>query len=81
MYELIIALSAILFAGIKAYSQQGYPDANKESSGVWVATVSNVDWPSRPGLSIDLQREELVKILDKHKSERLNVNRFRSAQK
>jgi uncharacterized lipoprotein YddW (UPF0748 family) len=37
----------------------------REFRGVWVATVSNIDWPSKPGLPSDEQRGELVAIFDK----------------
>ena len=32
----------------------------REFRGVWVATVSNIDWPSKKGLSSDEQRAELA---------------------
>lgn len=32
-----------------------------------MATVSNIDWPSSPGLSASLQQEEILEILDRHK--------------
>ncbi|WP_437088617.1 glycoside hydrolase family 10 protein [Streptomyces sp. enrichment culture] len=32
--------------------------------GMWLATVANRDWPSRPGLSGAEQREDLVEYLD-----------------
>jgi uncharacterized lipoprotein YddW (UPF0748 family) len=32
---------------------------------VWVATVQNIDWPSKPGLPSGRQKRELVAILDK----------------
>jgi len=48
------------------------PTAPREFRGVWVATVANIDWPSRPGLSSDQQKRELIAILDKAKS--LNMN-------
>ena len=35
------------------------PSALREFRGVWVATVANIDWPSRPGLSSDEQQKEL----------------------
>ncbi|MEW1605074.1 family 10 glycosylhydrolase [Streptomyces sp. NPDC093808] len=35
-----------------------------EMRGMWVATVTNRDWPSRPGLSAERQRAELVAHLD-----------------
>jgi uncharacterized lipoprotein YddW (UPF0748 family) len=33
--------------------------------GLWVATVANIDWPSRSTLTADQQRAELVSILDR----------------
>lgn len=32
--------------------------------GVWVATVANIDWPSAPGLSQEIQQAEATRILD-----------------
>jgi uncharacterized lipoprotein YddW (UPF0748 family) len=32
--------------------------------GMWLATVANRDWPSRPGLSADEQRRDLIAHLD-----------------
>ncbi len=36
----------------------------REFRGLWLATVTNVDWPSRAGLSPEQQRAELVEYLD-----------------
>lgn len=41
--------------------------------GVWLATVANRDWPSRPGLSADRQRAELIAHLDTAVRNRLNT--------
>jgi uncharacterized lipoprotein YddW (UPF0748 family) len=35
-----------------------------EFRGAWVATVSNIDWPSRPGLSDAEQQAEIDRIVD-----------------
>jgi uncharacterized lipoprotein YddW (UPF0748 family) len=40
---------------------------------VWVATVENIDWPSRPGLSTREQQQELLEILDRAVQLRLNA--------
>jgi uncharacterized lipoprotein YddW (UPF0748 family) len=32
--------------------------------GVWIATVDNIDWPSRPGLPASVQQQEFVHLLD-----------------
>lgn len=45
----------------------------REFRGVWVATVNNIDWPSRPGLSSWGQRQELLAILDHAAALRLNA--------
>ena len=39
---------------------------------VWVATVKNMDWPSKPGLSIAQQMKEAIAYLDK--AVELNLN-------
>ncbi|MGY3054565.1 uncharacterized lipoprotein YddW (UPF0748 family) [Pedobacter sp. UYEF25] len=45
----------------------------REFRGVWVATVANIDWPSKPGLTTDQQKQELIGILDRHKAEGMNA--------
>lgn len=32
--------------------------------GIWIASVANIDWPSKPGLSAEQQRAELTSLLD-----------------
>lgn len=44
-----------------------------EMRGVWLATVSNRDWPSQPGLSAERQRTELLAHLDTAVRNRLNT--------
>jgi uncharacterized lipoprotein YddW (UPF0748 family) len=41
------------------------PPVTREFRGVWVATVGNLDWPSRPGLPSGEQKRELIGILDR----------------
>ncbi|MCK9409299.1 MAG: family 10 glycosylhydrolase [Bacteroidetes bacterium] len=41
-----------------------FPFAEREFRGVWVATVGNIDWPSKPGLSSEEQQHEVITILD-----------------
>ncbi|MFJ8666819.1 glycoside hydrolase family 10 protein [Streptomyces sp. NPDC093600] len=45
----------------------------RDFRGVWIATVSNRDWPSRPGLTADEQRAELLAHLDMAVERRLNT--------
>ncbi len=45
----------------------------REFRGVWVATVYNIDWPSRPGLSAAQQQSEMIAILNRAASLRMNA--------
>jgi uncharacterized lipoprotein YddW (UPF0748 family) len=44
-----------------------------EFRGVWVATVNNIDWPSKPGLSSDQQKKEAIDILNLHAGNGMNA--------
>ncbi len=39
----------------------------RELRAAWIATVANIDWPSKPGLPGDEQRQEFIVRLDKLK--------------
>lgn len=45
---------------------------DRELRGVWVATVSNINYPSAQGLSADAQRQELVDLLEVMVAHNLN---------
>src|SRR5262252_4345020 len=47
--------------------------APKEFRGVWVATVYNLDWPSKPGLSAATQQAQLRALLDQAVTLHLNA--------
>jgi uncharacterized lipoprotein YddW (UPF0748 family) len=49
------------------------PLPQREFRGVWIATVGNIDWPSKPGLPVEQQKAELIKILDNAVELKLNV--------
>lgn len=49
------------------------PAVPREFRGVWVATVNNIDWPSKRGLPAEQQRAEITAILDKSKALGLNA--------
>ncbi|WP_199848142.1 glycoside hydrolase family 10 protein [Streptomyces dysideae] len=75
------ALSALVAGGgavaagaaIAGGSDSGRKRALREMRGVWVATVANRDWPSKPGLTADEQRAELIAQLDSAVERRLNT--------
>jgi uncharacterized lipoprotein YddW (UPF0748 family) len=70
---LIACLTCLqLQAQTDTIKQKG-PHPKREFRGVWVATVTNVDWPSSPRLSGDRQKSELVNILDYHAQAGINA--------
>ncbi len=44
-----------------------------EFRGVWVATVTNIDWPSKPGLSISVLKREALDIISSHHAMGMNA--------
>ena len=68
------ALLFFIVQPISLFSQDTTKIAPKrEFRGVWVATVANIDWPSKPGLSVDQQKQELIGILEQHKRNGINA--------
>ena len=49
------------------------PPITREMRGLWVATVANIDWPSRNSLTADQQRAELTDILDRAQAAGFNA--------
>jgi uncharacterized lipoprotein YddW (UPF0748 family) len=49
------------------------PPLPREFRAVWVATVNNIDWPSKRGLSAAEQRAEMNAILDRARALNLNA--------
>ena len=44
----------------------------KEFRGVWIATINNLDWPSAPALPVEVQKKELLDLIEH--IEKLNLN-------
>ena len=57
---------------VSLFAQQQTPP-KREFRGAWVATVANIDWPSRPGLSSEIQKKELIRIFDDHQRSGINA--------
>ena len=49
------------------------PPEPREFRAAWVATVANIDWPSKPGLSAQTQRTEALAMLDRARQIGLNA--------
>lgn len=65
----IFIISCIIFSiSISAQKSPQY-----EFRAVWIATVENIDWPSKKGLTTDQQKEEFTSLLDMHKKNGMNA--------
>lgn len=60
-------------SGVLADADTIPPPMPREMRGVWVATVGNMDWPSRRGLTTSEQQAELRAILDRAAGLHLNA--------
>lgn len=69
-----IGLSVVflIFFGANVSKGQNNTMPKREFRGVWVATVVNIDWPSKAGLSVGQQKAELIQILDAHQRAGIN---------
>ncbi len=65
--HVLAGLTLCLVGGADATAQPAEtpPPIAREFRGAWVASVANIDWPSKPGLSSFQQKSELIAILDR----------------
>jgi len=70
---LIMSFSGFAPAATYEASTVVPPQPNREFRGAWVASVSNIDWPSQPGLSTGQQKAELLGILNRAVQLKLNA--------
>lgn len=62
-----------LFAAGSVAAETVPPKVMREFRGAWIATVGNIDWPSKPGLSAMDQKAELRALMDQAVKLRLNA--------
>ena len=67
----LTTLALVLIAQM-ARAQEEPPPVSREFRAIWVATVANIDWPSKPGLNAWEQQGELIALLNK--AVQLNLN-------
>lgn len=77
MFKTLFSFSFVFFSvcffGTAVAQQEVREVPKREFRGVWVATVANIDWPTRAGLPADRQKEELLKIFDEHQRSGMNA--------
>ena len=70
MKKIISTLVVLLILGNLANGKD-YP--KREMRAVWIASVANIDWPSKAGLSVSMQKQEMIELLDLTKAFRMNT--------
>lgn len=69
MNRLILLLLLCSLGYTSLIAQQSKP----EFRGAWIATVENIDWPSKRGLPVEYQKLEFINLLDMHQKNGLNA--------
>lgn len=81
LLTIVISLVSISLQG-KIQYQEGNKTLNEGKSSqpessefraVWIATINNIDWPSRPNLTVEQQKSEFIKLLDTFSQFKMNV--------
>ncbi|PWN71867.1 hypothetical protein C1631_004420 [Chryseobacterium phosphatilyticum] len=52
------------------------PEIKREFRGAWIASVANINWPSRNDLTVDQQKAEAINMLDMLKNNNFNAAIF-----
>lgn len=67
----IFALLLFVFTAQNIFAQNP-PQPEREFRAVWVATVDNIDFPSKRNLTVEQQKAEMIAILDKARELKFN---------
>jgi len=70
MNRLYFTIAFLLMLSLSASAQYS---SRREMRGVWVATVANIDWPSKPGLTVEEQQKEFDNLISVFKEYKLNT--------
>lgn len=79
---LLVFLTILPIAGYRLFADKTYEgnisnaqtvSKNEDLRGVWIASVANIDFPSKPGISADKQKKELDEIISNTKYMGLNA--------
>ncbi len=74
----LILLCSLILPGITIAQGMAVPNTisaspKYEFRAAWVASVDNIDWPSKKGLPVDSQKAEFVRLADMHKQNGMNA--------
>lgn len=70
IYRILSICGIFIFFSNFAFTQK---PLKREFRGVWIASVANIDWPSKSSLSSEKQREEFRTILNHHQKNGINA--------
>src|ERR1700743_2900148 len=74
---LVLLLSNLTKASAQTEIIPAYKaDPKREFRGVWIATVENIDWPTKGNVNADSQKQQLINILNAHQQTGLNAVMF-----
>src|SRR5574343_945946 len=66
-------LILLFILGVTSHIAFAQNSPNYEFRGVWIATVENIDWPSKRNLSVAEQKASFIRLLDLHQSNGMNA--------
>ncbi len=70
---LLIVGCAAQKTDVRETAVQAIPKVEREFRAAWIASVANINWPSKPGLSSEAQKEEALVLLDLLKDHHFNA--------
>jgi uncharacterized lipoprotein YddW (UPF0748 family) len=71
--RLAIAVAVLLTVSTALPAAAPTVTASRELRGLWIASVANIDWPSKPGLPAAQQKQEYENLLDRAKATGVNA--------
>ncbi|WP_449397859.1 glycoside hydrolase family 10 protein [Chryseobacterium wanjuense] len=62
--EPVVATKPVTTPPAEEIFRTSLPEIKREFRGAWIASVANINWPSRNNLTVDQQKEEAINMLD-----------------
>lgn len=73
MQRIFLCLLLLFGSATALLSGQNLPEPQREFRAVWIATVDNIDFPTKKTLAVEEQKAELIRDLDLAKHLRMNA--------
>ncbi|HMF72588.1 MAG TPA: family 10 glycosylhydrolase [Flavitalea sp.] len=73
MIRLLMKHLFLAFAILLIFQNPSYAQPKYEFRAAWIATVDNIDWPSRGNYNTEKQKQEYIKMLDMHQRNGMNA--------